>query len=80
MLPQASAWAAARDFWIFGGFLRFLTRSRKGPEQLDTVQIRRAAVQIRRAAVQRAAVQIRRAGSSGPVIERPGFFPDIAGR
>jgi len=28
MLAPATAWAAARKSWIFGGFLRFLTRYR----------------------------------------------------
>lgn len=31
MLPLATAWASVRDFWIFGGFLRFLTRYGKEP-------------------------------------------------
>ena len=34
MLPLGRPWAAARDFWIFGGFLRFLTRYIGDPNPL----------------------------------------------
>ena len=87
MLPQASAWAAARDFWIFGGFPRFLTRSRKGPEQLAAGRIRRAAGhdpagRIQRAGDQKAGLF---SGYRGPVnfpdfYRQPDHGPRITGR
>jgi len=36
MLPLGTAWATARKSRIFGGFLRFLTRSRKEPRRFFT--------------------------------------------
>ena len=41
MPPLGTAWAAARKFRIFGGFLRFLTRYRKGPDNGPRAALRR---------------------------------------
>jgi len=44
MLPLGTAWATARKSRFFGGFLRFLTRYWKGPEQRATGRKTRAFV------------------------------------
>ena len=41
MPPLGTAWATARKSRIFGGFLRILTRSRKGPNNGPRAALRR---------------------------------------